>query len=137
MPGLGLATERRGGAALAVVAGLGLGVAAAAPAIDPEHPLPWLLAGAGAWTLAGVAVLAIRYWPRREPDANAVRATYRAAAAAYLRNDLGGAEAHAAILCRMAPDEAGAWLLRARIAERSGRPHAALHRRAQGCAGEP
>jgi hypothetical protein len=130
LPGLGLAAERRSGAPLAVVAGLGLGLAAAAAAIDPAAPLPWVLGGCGAWVAAGAAVLVVRLRRRPRPDPAAVRAAWRAAAAAYLRRDLPGAEAHAATLCRLAPDEPVAWSLRARIAEGAGRPAAPFARRA-------
>jgi hypothetical protein len=130
LPGLGLAAERRRGAPVAVLAGLGLGLAAAAPAVDPGDPLPWVSAGLGAWALAGAAVALARLRRCPQPDPAAVRAAWRAAAAAYLRRDLPGAEAHAATLCRLAPDEPVAWSLRARIAGDAGRPAAAFARRA-------
>ncbi|MFM2092711.1 MAG: hypothetical protein RLZZ127_3200 [Planctomycetota bacterium] len=130
LPGLGLAAERRAGAPCAVLAGLGLGLAAAAPALDPAAPLPWVWGGLAAWAAAAAVVLAVRLRRTREPDPAAVRAAWRAASAAYLRGDLGGAEAHAATLCRLAPGEPGAWELRARIARRAGRDGGAYARRA-------
>ena len=127
LPGSGLVLRRRLvpglGLLLAALAGLSIALISLAGGPEPaaqRHGALALLAYLGCaaaaalcwWIGAGAATV----------DAARVHALYRAAATAFLADDLAAAEAAARRLTRAAPAEAGSWRILALVARARGRP---------------
>jgi hypothetical protein len=126
LPGAGLVLRRRLvpglGLMVAALAGLSIALISLAAGEEPAAQLRGALALLA--YLGCAAAAALCWWlgaGARPVDAARVHALYRAAATAFLHDDLAAAEAAARRLTRAAPAEAGSWRVLALVARARGR----------------
>jgi hypothetical protein len=125
LPGSGLVLRRRLvpglGLLLAALAGLSIALISLPAGAEPAAQLRGALALLA--YLGCAAAAALCWWSGAATvDAARVHALYRAAATAFLADDLAAAEAAARRLTRALPAEAGSWRVLALVARVRGRP---------------
>ncbi len=126
LPGAGLVLRRRlvPGLALVLLALAGLSIALISLAAGSE-PAAQLRGALALLAYLGCAAAAALCWwlgaAAAPPAAGRVHELYRAAATAFLADDLAAAEAAAQRLTRAAPAEAGSWRVLALVAGARGR----------------